>query len=642
MTAHSDASVAGDDFTGLDQVTTVQADHHHGGVEKEGGMDETGASLPGDDARTGHEEPIATALYEREWTLSFVSDLEGSNPEADFLVFHYGQRIVSFAFTAIVFAVTVFSVVSRKNIQANWLVGMIVAWCIWGVCFVAMARLWWECSVLEKVAGGEAMAGPTIMNGVGGGSAAEMAAQRLGLPGRRQLRHAFDGGVNESLTSINAHKGRKSLVDAESRLPILRRTTTLQENAAHWEIVMCASCVASLCFSISLFLGKQNCIKGDNVPYDDIVDSCIGSVQFDAAFVVIYTGAAILLNIRVKIFAPILLFMNLLFFMIRSIPQIPGVPDLIPQIVGSYALVSFVQTILLIGVCYVRESSSRDYFETSQRLQFHTFRLSKLRNDTERDIEKFCPPDATVGVTEGHGLFRATKSGVVCVFSMNNLAAWNSVRCPIDAIETTNRFVEVLDGLRIVFDFKPTKYDTVGDRYVVMDHLDMYYDVVSDDSNIPMMTKEVAEIVQHVFGFALLAVTECNLQLVPLLERDAFLPPGMGGELTHATCVETNKRAFKHPLRLCAAIEIGECACMYSPRTENIVVVGECYDRAVQSLKLSTVCEESHVSKTLNYFRSLDGGRTSGQHQQHHQVLNESSPSSTAAVNPAPTTSAPA
>lgn len=639
MTTGFVASVAGDEFTGLDQAAA--ASENHGGAERDEGM-HAGASLL-EDART--EAATATALYEREWTLSFVSNLEGSNPEADFLVFHYDQRIVSFAFTVIVVAVTVISVVTRTNVQRDWLVGMIVAWFIWALCFAAMVWLWRDRIMLEKFSG-EAIA---AMNGGGGGDAAETAAQSLGLPGRRNLHHNNDGG-NESLTSINSHR-RKSHVDAESRLPILLRTTSLQENAAYWEVVMVASCAASLCFSISLFLGKQNCIKGDNVPLDDIINSCIGSVQFDAAFVVIYTGAAILLNIRVKIFAPILLFMNLVFFIFRSIPEVPGVPDLIPQIVGSYALVSFVQTVLLIGVCYVRESSSRDYFETSQRLQFHTFRLSKLRNETERDIKKFCPPDAAVGVTEGHGLFRATDSAVVCVFSMNNLAAWNSVRCPIDAIETTNRFIEVLDGLRIVFDFKPTKYDTVGDRYVVMDHLDIQNGVTNasglDDAaqaqTESQITKEVAEIVQNVFGFALLAVAECNLQLVPLLERDAFLPPGMGGELTHATCVETNKRSVKHPLRLCAAIETGRCACMYSPRTENILVVGECYDRAIQSLKLSTVCEESHVSDTLNYFRSLEsesGGRrhdevelqTSGQHQ-HHQAPSESSPSTTATVN---------
>jgi hypothetical protein len=522
------------------------------------------------------------SLYKRSWNLSFIKSTEGVDPEADFLVFHFEQRAVSFTFTVIVLTVTVISVVTRTNVQVHWLVGMICAWVIWGGCLIAMVFLWHERKLLVQRSS-------EIRNEHDGGDSIEMTAQSLvALPAVPHRRRPHTD-TTEANDDANTYR-RTQLTE----LPIfLLRTTTLQQNAAYWERIMVLCCAATLCFSISLYLGKQNCIRGVNVSPEAILDTCTGSVQFDAAFVVIYTGAAILLNIRVKLFCPILLLMNIIFFTLRSIPEIPGVPTLVPEIVASYAMVSFVQTCLCVGMVYVRESTSRDYFETSQRLQFHTLRLSKLRNETERDITRFCPPEAAKGVAEGHGLFQYTKSAVVCVLSINGLAAWNSLRCPMDGIEATNRFVEVLDGLRIVFDFKPTKYDTIGDRYVVMDSIDM------------SRSQQQVEVVQNIFGFALLAVAECNLQLVPLLKRDAFLPPGQGGDLTHTTCVECRDPL---PLRLCAAVELGSCACMYCPKTENVVVVGECYDRALQTLKICNVCSAEHVSSTLFRFLHEDGG----------------------------------
>lgn len=529
-----------------------------------------------------------TRLYERSWNLSFLSNMEGVDPEADFLVFHFEQRKVSFTFTLIVVVVTAVSAATRTNVQSHWLLGMCCAWFIWGGCLIAMLKLYFDRKALEskRTTTTNTTTGDDIGAGVTNGDASvEITVNNLlASPTAHRKQRSSSSEVSEPRTPVKSRKA------AESELPILHRTAALQDNAAYWESVMVMSCVASLCFSISLYLGKQNCIKGDDVSPEAVLDTCTGSVQFDAAFVVIYTGAAILLNIRVKIFAPILLCMNGAFFSIRSIEQIPGVPTFVSEIVISYALVSLVQTCLCVAVVYVRESASRDYFETSQRLQFHTLRLSKLRNETERDIEKFCPPDAALGVTEGHGLFRITDAAVVCVFSMSGLASWNSLRCPIDCIEATNRFVEVLDGLRIVFDFKPTKYDTVGDLYVVMDVLH------GASSSTTQQNDNANVVVQSMFGFALLAVAECNLKLIPLLNRDAFLPPGgCGGEMTHAGCVES-RASNVVPLRLFAAVDSGRSACMYSPHTENIVVVGECYERALKSLTLCSLCDVKAVS----------------------------------------------
>lgn len=370
--------------------------------------------------------------------------------------------------------------------------------------------------------------------------------------------------------------------------------------AGYLERVHAISFVALLLYAVGNFAGKAVC-GSQNFVYEELVRSCLGTIQSDATFLLAVVVSVVFLPSRIVSFTVCIVALNVLYHASKLLPMMIVV---IPYYFWTSVVVFSLESLSAIALRRALERHRRDQFELYIQHHLRSIEITAVRKKTEQMVAAEIPLRAArhaslhqdgVGHGSASSLFAWSSSATSCMLYLEGFSRWEYLRSPCDTSLLLQRVFMLWDCVRDTFHQPPPKYHSLGDAYFVM------------------TAEHTSEAAKH-DAHALL-----QFALMCLEQGKAYISEDMQHfEESFAMChAESYNKTHELPLQLVASFTCGPGGGAFNPITKTLCAVGPCV--------LQHAANKCHVSHALYLARTGDRQRPSSHRRTNKNVVVASS-----------------
>lgn len=342
--------------------------------------------------------------------------------------------------------------------------------------------------------------------------------------------------------------------------------------------------------------------------------TCTESIQFDGVIVGVLCGVALLAPLRFHLFAVVSTFIVTTLIWYREVPSVHSSSK---ELIASYSLVTVSTLVMILVALRYRERSARWQFALYWTMTHRASTMVKIRDRTlhmsDDGLHVRLATEAQVtralresGNAKSGGVWGRSGAVVVCAFSLQGYARWCSLRGPSDAVHVLLHVTEVLDAMRFAAKHRgcppPTKYQTLGDLYIVMDDVESAVEenggggaaCGNNNNSTSRSCSNNSDDPRRLYvQYALLCLAECNMRLLPLVNdpRSTVLDHAQFATKSHTSVEERAVRgspqragnsasAAPSNIGLClhAALDMGEGHRVFASRYRSMLAAGSCVE----------------------------------------------------------------